>query len=401
MDTQTLTAIDTTTIARLQRIGIAAIIIGGIVGVVGVLLDSAQFAPSWLIGYMFCLGLSLGCLALLMTQHMTGGAWGLVTRRIFEAGSRLLPYCFLLFIPIVFMLPHLFVWARPEAVRADEMLQQKQGYLNETFWLIRAAVYFIAWGFCAWYLNVWSSAQDRGEVAVTEADTRRFRVVSAPGLLLYVFLMGLASVDWLMSLDAHWYSTMFGFIMVAAQGLLGLSFAVAVLASLVEREPMSGIVRAGDFHDLGKLMLAFVMLWTYFAFSQFLIIWAGNLPEEILFFLVRLRGGWQYVSLIIVVTQFAFPFALLLSATLKRRPKRLARLAWYLVAIRIFDLIWIVAPNFNQHGFPISLANVGIPVALGGVWVFLFAGQLRRQPIVPINDPYFKQLLARGHHGGH
>jgi hypothetical protein len=248
---------------------------------------------------------------------------------------------------------------------------------------------------------VWSAAQDRGEMAVTEADTRRFRVVSAPGLLLYVFLMGLASVDWLMSLDIQWYSTMFGFIMVASQGLLGLSFAVAVLASLVPREPMSNIVRAGDFHDLGKLMLAFVMLWTYFAFSVFLFIWAGNLPDEMLFFLVGLRHGWGIVSLIVIAAQFAFPFAMLLSAPLKRHPKRLARLAWYLVAVRIVALIWIVAPNFNQGGFPISLANVGIPVALGGLWVFLFAGQLKRYALVPINDPYFRQLLARGHHGGH
>lgn len=400
MPTQTLTAMDMTTVAWLRRLGIMALIIGGIVSVVGVLLQPGQFASSWLIGYMFCLGLSLGCLSMLMTQHMSGGNWGLVTRRIFEAGSRLLPYCFLLFIPIIFVMPHLYVWARPEAVRADEMLQQKHGYLNVPFWLIRAAVYFIVWGFCAWYLNVWSAAQDRGEVAVTEADTRRFRVVSAPGLLLYVFLMGAATVDWLMSLDVHWYSTMFGFVMVAAQGLLALSFAVAVLASLVAREPMSDVVKAGDFHDLGKLMLAFIMLWTYFAFSQFLIIWAGNLPDEILFYLLRMRHGWQYLSGLVIFTQFAFPFALLLSATLKRHPKRLARVAWYLVAVRIFDLIWIVSPNFNQSGFPISLANVGIPVALGGLWVFLFAGQLKRYPLVPINDPYFRQMIARGQ-GGH
>ena len=400
MDTQPLTVMEPATIARLNRLGLGALIIGAILSVAGIIWHPEQFASSWLIGYMFCLGLTLGCLSMLMTQHMSGGAWGLVTRRIFEAGSRLLPYCVLLFIPIIFMLPHLYVWARPEAVRADEMLQQKQSYLNVPFWLIRAAVYFIVWGFCTWYLNVWSSAQDRGEVAVTEADTRRFRVVSAPGLLLYVFLMGLASVDWLMSLDVHWYSTMFGFIMVAAQGLLGLSFAVAVLAWLTPREPIASVVRAEDFHDLGKLMLAFVMLWTYFAFSQFLIIWAGNLPDEILFYLVRMRSGWAYVSLIVILAQFAFPFALLLSATLKRHPKQLARVAWYLVAVRILDLIWIVAPNFNQSGFPISLANVGIPVALGGLWVILFAGQLKRHALVPYNDPYFRQLLARGR-GGH
>ncbi|HEY3885854.1 MAG TPA: hypothetical protein VGL62_11635, partial [Vicinamibacterales bacterium] len=385
---------------RLRQRGLVALVAGGVVGAIGVVLNPAQFAPSWLIGFMFCTGLTLGSLSLLMTQHMSGGAWGLVTRRIFEAGTRLLPYAILLFIPIMFVLPQLYVWARPDAVRADEVLQQKAGYLNVTFFLIRAAVYFIAWGFCTWYLNVWSAAQDRGEVGVTEADTRRFRVVSAPGLLVYVFLLGLASTDWLMSLDTHWYATMFGFILVAGQALCALSFAVAVLAMLSEREPMSSVARTGHFHDLGKLMLAFVMLWTYFSFSQFLIIWAGNLPEEVTYYLVRLRHGWQYVSLLIIVGHFAFPFALLLSATLKRRPRQLMRVAWYIVAIRLVDMIWIVAPNFNQGGFPISLANVGIPVALAGLWVYLFAGQLQRHALVPINDPYFRQMLAR-ETGGH
>jgi hypothetical protein len=401
MDTQALTVMDSTTVELLQRRGLAAIVIGGIVGIVGVILHPAQFAPSWLIGFMFCLGLSLGCLALLMTQHMSGGAWGLVTRRIFEAGSRLLPYCLLLFIPVAVLIPQLYVWARPDAVKADEILQHKHVYLNVPFVLVRAAVYFVVWLGCMYYLNAWSAAQDRGEVGVTEADTRRFRVVSAPGLLLYVVLTSLAAIDWLMSLDSHWYSTIFGFILVAGQALCALSFAVAVLSMLVPREPMANVLRRVHFHDLGKLMLAFVMLWAYFSFSQFLIIWAGNLPEEITFFLARLRNGWQYVSLLIVVGHFALPFMLLLSADLKRRPHQLARVAWFIVAIRLVDLIWIVAPNFNQGGFPVSLANVGIPVALGGLWVYLFAAQLRRYPLVPINDPYFRQMLARGAEGAH
>ena len=182
--------------------------------------------------------------------------------------------------------------------------------------MIRAVVYFALWMFCAMLLNKWSAAQDRGEVAVTEADTRRFRVVSAPGLIAYVVLMSLAAVDWLMSLEPHWYSTIYGLITVVGQGLSALAFAVAVLAILAPREPMDAVLRATHFHDLGKLMLALVMLWAYFSFSQFLIIWAGNLPEEIPYYLRRgSHGGWQYLSLALVVGHFILPFCLLLSAT--------------------------------------------------------------------------------------
>ena len=396
-----LTTVDSTGIDRLQQRGVVAAVAGLVIGGIGVFLQPSQLMPSWLIGFTFCTGLSLGSLSLLMTQHMSGGQWGLVSRRVFEAGSSLLPYCALLFVPIALTLPTLYVWARPEAVRADEILLKKALYLNRPFFLARTAIYFTVWIGCSLLLNGWSAAQDRGEVAVTEADTRRFRVVSGPGLVAYVILMSLAAIDWLMSLDPHWYSTIFGFIMVGGQALCALSFAVAVLAIVVEREPMSGVLRAGHFHDLGKLMLAFVMLWAYFSFSQFLIIWAGNLPEEITFYLSRLQNGWQAVSLVIVVGHFVLPFCLLLSADLKRRPRLLARVAWFIVAIRLVDIIWLVAPNFNQGGMPITLANVGIPVGLAGIWLFLLAGQLRKRALVPFIDPYFKEMLARGSHGGH
>jgi hypothetical protein len=401
MNTHALTTTDPAGIATLQQRGLIVGVLGLVAGAIGAVLQPGQLWPSWLIGFMFCLGLSLGCLALLMTYYMTGGNWGHVTRRSFEAGSRLLPYCLLLFIPIAIFAPKLYVWARPAAVAADEILQKKAIYLNLKFFYVRAAIYFIVWMGCAYYLSTWSLQQDRGEVAVTTADARRFRVVSAPGLILYVVLMTLGAVDWLMSLDPHWYSTIFGFIMVAGQALGALSFAVAVLAILVEYEPMKSVLRPVHFHDLGKLMLAFVMLWAYFSFSQFLIIWAGNLPEEIPFYLVRLRSGWQYVSLLLVVGHFALPFTLLLSRDLKRHPRLLARVAWFIVGIRLVDLIWLVAPEFNRQGFPVSLANVALPIGFAGIWVFLFAGQLRRHALVPINDPYFKEMLAHGQHAGH
>jgi hypothetical protein len=402
MDTHALTAIDSAGIGSLRQRGLMVAVAGLVVGGIGVALQPDQFLPSWMIGFLFCTGLSLGCLALLMLQHMTGGQWGLVTRRIYEAGSRNLWFGAVLFVPVAVFAPKLFLWARPEAVRADHILQLKEPYLNIPFFVIRAVIYFAVWLFCAMLLNKWSAAQDRGEVAVTEADTRRFRVVSAPGLIAYVILMSLGAVDWIMSLEPHWYSTIFGFIVVVGQALSALAFSVAVLTILAPREPMNSVLRAMHFHDLGKLMLALVMLWAYFAFSQFLIIWAGNLPEEIPYYLRRLDGGWKYLSLALAFGHFILPFCLLLSADLKKRPKLLARVAWFIVAMRLYDTIWLVAPVFQPAGaLPISLANVGIPLALAGAWVVLFAGQLGKLPLLPVNDPYFKQMLASPHQGGH
>jgi hypothetical protein len=288
MDTKVLTTIDTAGIERLQQRGLIAAVAGLVVGGLGVVLNPGQLAPSLLIGFWFCTGLSLGSLALLMMQHMTGGQYGLVSRRIWEAASRLLPLSVVLFIPILVLAPKLYVWARPEG-QTVHAIAHRGLYQSLAGFGIRAAIYFAVWLFCMWNLTRWSDAQDRGEVAIDEADTRRFRVISAPGLLAYVILMSLASFDWVMSLDPEWYSTIYGLIQVVGMGLNALAFGVAVLAMLAPREPMNHVVRASNFHDLGKLMLAFVMLYAYFSFSQFLIIWAGNLPEEIPYYLERLR----------------------------------------------------------------------------------------------------------------
>jgi hypothetical protein len=396
METHALTT-DVPAFGQLRQRGLIVGIVGLAAGVLGGFLEPGHFLPAWLIGFMFCLGMSMGCLAMLMLQHMSGGQWGLVTRRIFEAGSRLVPFCLLLYIPIGVLLPKMYAWARPEAVAADHILQWKAIYLNVPFALIRVAVYFGVWIFCMYYLNRWSAQQDRGEVAVDELDTRRFRVISGPGLVFYVVLMTLGSVDWLMSLDPHWYSTMFGFIIVVGQGLAALALASAVLAIASPFEPMSSILKKTHVHDVGKLMLAFVMLWAYMSFSQFLIIWAGNLPEEIPFYLQRFRGGWGWVSVALALGHFALPFCLLLSRDLKRHPRLLARVAWFILAMRLLDLIWIVSPNFRHGNFGIHWIDVALPVGMAGIWMFLFAGQLVSRPLLPVNDPYWKEMLAHEH----
>jgi hypothetical protein len=397
METHAVTT-DVPALARLQRWGLVVGFWGLLAGAVGAFLNPDQFLRSWLIGFLLCLGLSMGSLALLMLQYMSGGQWGMVGRRVFEAASRILPFVALMFVPILLGLPRLYEWARPEAVRADHILQMKAPYLNVPFFIARAIGYFVIWIGGSWILNAWSLAQDRGEIGVTPADARRFRVVSAPGLVIYVLTMTFAVTDWIMSLDPHWYSTIFGFILVAGQGLAAFALVIAVLAALTDTPPFTMYLNKRHFLDLGKLLLAFVMLWAYFSFSQFLIIWAGNLPEEIPFFYRRLRGGWQYVSLAILLGHFALPFALLLSRDLKRRPRLLAKVAIAILVMRYVDLMWLVEPMFDHGRFPIHWMDVALPAGLAGVWFFLFARQLRSRPLLALNDPFFKEAFAHDVH---
>lgn len=407
MQTHSVTP-DVPALASLQQRGLIVGLVALAAGVIGAFINSDRFFQSWLIGFLFILGLSLGSLGLLMLQHMSGGKWGLAGRRVFEAASGTLWLVALAFIPILFGLRPIFLWARPEAVQADPILLQKAPYLNVTFFIIRAVLYFAFWLFCAFVLNKWSAAQDKAERAITPADTVRFRTVSAPGLLFLVLTVSLASVDWIMSVDPHWYSTIFGLLTVVGQGLSALAFTIAILA-LVARSGVFGTVfSAGQFHDLGKLLLAFVMLWAYMAFSQFLIIWSGNLPEEIPWYIERIRGSWGAVALLIVVGHFALPFVLLLSRDLKRHSSLLARVAVFVVAMRLVDLIWLVGPTFahdaaageGHPGFsiPVHWMNIVIPIGLAGLWLFFFVRQLRSRSLVPLNDPYFKEAFAHESH---
>lgn len=397
MDTHVAT--DVPALDRLQRWGLVAGFWGLLAGIIGAFLNVDQFLRSWLIGFLFCMGLSMGSLALLMMQHMTGGQWGLVSRRVCEAATRNLPLVALMFVPVLLGLPRLYKWAVPGAAATDHVIQMKAPYLNVPFFVGRAILFFAVWVLASWLLNAWSAGQDRGEVAVHPSDTRRFRAISAPGLLIYVITMTFASVDWIMSLDPHWYSTIFGFILVAGQGLGSLALIIAVLAALSHVEPLATYLNPRlHFLDLGKLLLAFVMLWTYFSFSQLLIIWAGNLPEEIPFFFTRFRGGWQYVSLIILLGHFTLPFMLLLSRDLKRRPRLLAQVAIGILFMRVVDLIWLVEPMFKHDGFPIHWMDLALPLGLAGVWMFLFARNLRSRPLLPLNDPFFKEAFAHDAH---
>ena len=401
-----VTTADLPALAQLQQRALIVGLVGLAAGVIGAFMNADQFFRSWLIGFLFCLGLALGSLGLLMVQHLSGGQWGLVSRRVFEAATRTLPLVTLFFIPILFGMRPLFLWARPEAVEADRILQMKAMYLNVPFFIGRAVVYFALWLLGMFLLNKWSDAQDRGEAAVTVPEMARFREVSAPGLLFLVLTVTFASIDWVMSLDPHWFSTIFGLLTVVGQGLSALAFTIAVLALIARTGALAGCLTPRHFHDLGKLMLAFVMLWAYLSFSQFLIIWSGNLPEEIPWYVERIRGGWGVVAVLLVLGHFALPFLLLLSRDLKRHSGMLAKVAIFVILMRLVDLIWLVAPTFSHASadqgsrFELMLhwMDVVIPVGLAGLWVFLFARLLRSRPLLPTNDPYFKEIFAHESH---
>ena len=397
MATHAATATDVPALARLQQRSLIIGVIGLAAGLVGAFTNLEEFFQSWLIGFVFCLGLSLGSLGLLMLQHLSGGQWGLVGRRVFEAAAGTLPLLVLVFLPMIFALPTLFLWARPEAVAGDRILQAKAPYLNVTFFLIRAVVYFAFWIGAAWLLNKWSSAQDRGVESVDPAGMVRFRTLSAPGLLILVLTITFSMTDWVMSLDPHWYSTIFGLMFTAGFGLGAFALVIAVLSPVYRGGALGQYLKPRHFHDLGKLLLAFTMLWAYLNFSQFLIVWSGNLPEEIPWYAERFRGGWGVIALALVLGHFALPFLLLLSEDLKKSPW-LARVAIFILVMRLVDITWLIAPTFEHHGLPIHWMNVAIPAGLVGVWLCLFARNLRGRPLMPFNDPFFKEAFVHDAH---
>ena len=381
---------------RVQRLGLIASGVGGVLCLLGLFLSPAYFFRAWLVGWVYWMGVTLGCLAIFMLHHLTRGDWGLVVRRVLEAASRTLPALLVLFLPLAFGMRQLYEWARHEIVRGDAILQHKQPYLNVPFFLVRLIVYFLVWGGFAWILNRMSLRQDRGD---DPGVTRRMQLIAGPGLAAYCLAVTFASVDWLMSLQPHWFSTIYGIYLMGSQGLSALAFLIVAALYLSRREPMAAVIQPRHFHDWGKLFLAFVMLWAYFSFSQFLIIWAGNLPEEISFFGARTRGAWGGVALAIVLFHFAVPFALLLSRDLKRNARRLAVVAALMLVMRWVDLLWQVEPAFPvaERSAAMYWLYVAAPVTIGGLWLFVFVRELKKRPLLPLNDPYLAEAIAHEH----
>ena len=357
--------------------------------------DYDQFYRSYLVGYLFCWGLGLGSLAVLMISYATGGEWGLVLRRILEAGSRTLGALAIGFIPILIGIHRLYPWTQADVAKEPHLQQVGPAYLNVTYFIFRAALYFIVWIALAVWLSRQSARQDR-ERLVLDAP---LRAVSCLGLVLYGLTVTFAVIDWVMSLDPNWSSSIFGLLFFAGHGLLTWSFAVVVLALLVREEPMKQVAQPSQFHDNGKLLLTCTMLWGWFALSQWLIIWAGNLPDEISWYFNRTRGGWREFAYFLVIGEFFVPFFLLLSRELKTQAQQLKRLALWILFMGYWVLYWYVMPNFPdlRGHWRYSWQDAVVPIALLSWWLYLFFGNLQQRPLMVVNDDHVRVFLETSH----
>ena len=369
---------------RLRRVAIAVAVLGALASAFGAWQSPVQFYRSYLVAYLFWLGLALGSLAILMINHITGGAWGAVIRRMLESAARTMPLLALLFLPIALGVRELYEWARPEVVAHDAMLQHKSLYLNVPFFLGRAAVYFVAWSTVAFFLARWSLVQDR---ARDDRPAIWLEQLSRGGLLLLGLTATFASVDWMMSLEPHWFSTIYGFLFMGGAVLGALAFAISMASAIADRPPLSEVITPSTLQDLGKLLFAFVMVWAYFSLSQFLIIWAADLPEEIPWYLRRLNGGWRVLILSIIAVQFVLPFVLLLSRRVKRSATALAVVAALVLLARFADIYWLVVPAFDAAAPRIHALDLTTLVGVGGLWLAAFVRHLEGHPLLPLGDP--------------
>jgi hypothetical protein len=403
-----------------------ALMVGAIFGVIAVilaLLGQAQdglgwdhFLRAWTLGTMVTWGLAIGGLALLMVQYCSGGKWGLLLRRPFEALSRTLPLVFVYWCVIAIFMKKLYLWAQfptdsdtASALKSGVIseLQKhcidfKRPMLNPIAFLWVSLLCFAIWGYYAWRLNTLSLKREADRPENTPYWIKKFENISGPGLVVYSLTMTAGAIYWVMSMDPTWFSSVYGLLFLVGQGYLVLAFSIIVAIALSKAEPFKTILRQTEQHDLGKLTFAFVMLNIYLNFGQFLIIWSGNLPGEIGWYLDRIRGGWGVVITLDFLFHWVIPFSMLLSRDLKRNKKRLTRVCQWMVFARAFDMFWLIEPNFkdaarNLHFTWGILEYIAVPVALFSFLVAYFCMQLKTRPLVQVNDPHTAEILEPEH----
>ena len=394
-------------VGRLEKRALVAGVLGLIVSIVGWITKPDDFFRSYLVAFLFVLGLSLGSLGLLMLQHLTGGHWGILIRRPLESATRVLWLVAALSLPLIFGMKYLYTthtvgeetrvgWLNPPPAGQEGALSSlQQSYLTHNFFVLRIGIYFVVWIGLMWLFNRMSQQQDINRD--DRALRARLKFWAGPGIILYVFAMTFAAIDWSMSLSPHWASTIYGFLFVAGQAISAMSLMIITVVMLSHAEPFSNLVQKRHLHDLGKLLFAFNMLWAYFSFSQLLIIWAGNQPEEITFYKSRLYGAWGAVAVMVLVLHFFIPFFALLSRDLKRNKSVLPKIAMWLIAMRVLDIFWLTRPEFTYHALP-TLWDIGAILALGGIWLWFFAVQLKQQPLLPLGEPKLAEAIANHEH---
>jgi hypothetical protein len=394
---------DPALIERLDRIQIRALMVGAgglVLGLAAWAVWPKQFFPAYLVGFLYWLGITLGCVGLTLLHHLTGGSWGLVIRRPLESGAmNVLPLAFF-FAPIALGVQALYPWAQAGSA-SHEGVGENSLYLTESFFLIRAGVYFVIWAAMGFIINWLSNRQD---ATSDPAPSRWLQAIAGPGIVLLFLAATFSAIDWGMSLDPKWTSTIYGVMLIIGDALTTMAMMIVVAGLLATGKPMSEIATPGRLNDLGNLLLAFVMLWAYMSFCQFLIIWSGNLTEEIPWYLRRTRGGWQWVALSLIAFNFFLPFFVLLFRSNKRETKRVSRVALWILFMHWVNLVWLVIPASCDPATPRILwtevfLSALVTVGLGGIWVGFTIHWLKRRPLVPLYDPNLIEALE--HAGGH
>jgi hypothetical protein len=371
---------------RAKAISLLIGVIGVAGSVVGWIVTPREFFVAYLFGEVFFIGLSLGSLGLLMIHHLTGGYWGYGVRRFLEAAVGNLPLLALLFIPLFFGLSELYPWRHRAIVASHELLEKKLGYLNTPGFIVRTIVVFAIWIIGSRLLLKWSAEQD---VTVSVQPTRKMRTLSGPGLVIYPVTMTFAAADWIMSMEAEWYSTMFPVLICIGQILGALALIILLFAWTAESSPLSQLAGEDVFHKIGNLLFAFTMLWAYLAFGQLLIIWSGNLPAEISWYLHRIAGGWRWVASFIALFQFFVPFFLLLMRPFKKKRNLLAMIAGCVLVAHVVTIWWTIAPSIYTTGFYVSWLAFAAFIGIGGLWWAAFLWNLGKRRLIPLNDPRF------------
>ncbi len=393
-----LNAADFAVPAAIDKIRSRSMVVGvvaGVLALIGFVTVPDQFYRAYLLAFMLWLGVSLGSLGLLIVIHLTNGRWGLVIRRILEAAAKNFWFMAILFVPLCVGVPHLYPWGKaPDPADSENLRWIRTVFLDQTQFVIRGFIYFAIWGGLTYLFTRWSAEQDEPG----NRSHKRSSTLAGPGALLFGFTLTFAAVDWVMSLSYGWTSTIYGLIFLIGQLLSAVCFATVVAVILSRYEPMKSILNIDHMHDYGKWMLTFTMVWAYFSFSQWVIMWAGNLPEEIIWYRMRLHGGWQYFGLFLALFHFMVPFVILLSAQLKKEKGRLVKVACWMLFMRYIDLYWLIMPNFeNQAGFYFHWLNLVVPVAMGGFWLALFFRNLQGQPLLPLYAPLTTAVLEPAH----
>ena len=381
---------------KIQRNALIVGVIALAVSILGLVRDSAHFLQSYLFAYIFVSGLALGSLGIFFLHNVVGGNWGVAIRRFTESGLQTLPLIALFVIPVLIGIKTLYVWTNPEIRAHDFAVGHKAGYMNVLPFIGRTVLYFLIWFFFGFRILKMANEHERtGDPALF----RKIKGASAPALLLFVVTTTYAFIDWIMSLEPNWYSTIYPWMFTIGQVLLTFAFMIALLVLLSDREPFRGFLKTQHFHDLGNLMLAFTMLWAYMSFAQLLIIWSENLPDEIPWYVRRFSGGWGYLAWFISIFHFCVPFFLLLMRFIKKNPQRLRTLAIWMIVVRIVDVFWIVEPAFRQRGLEIYWTDIAVLIGLSGIWLWYFVGRLKARPLLVPDDP--RNTYSRAHSHGH